>query len=109
MLMYLPLFLAYYHVVYEEYRQMDIALICCFLPMNKQERNASIKQLLEILHEDDYNRGADHELGQVISFLFRSTEWLSLPGHIDCLKFFLLTPDVRELISLVFVNGTVHS
>ena len=88
---------------------MDTALIRCFLPMNKQERTSTIKQLLTLVHSCEAEMDVDMELRRISSLLFQSTEWLSVPGHIDCLKFFLLTGSVQELIPRVFLNGTVYT
>lgn len=102
-------FSASHRVVNEECKRLDTALIRCFLPMNKQERTSTIKQLLTLVHSCEAEMDVDMELGRISSLLFQSAEWLSVPGHIDCLKFFLLTGSVQELIPRVFLNGAVYT
>lgn len=102
-------FLASHRVVNEECKRLDTALIRCFLPLSKQERPSTIKQLLTVVHSCESEMDVDTELGLISSLLFHSAEWLSVPGHIDCLKFFLLTGSVQELIPRVFLNGAVYT
>lgn len=92
----------------DDLHALDAAFIACLVSSDKQQRNASVSHLLSAIHAAKSRTDVDRELGRISSLLLRSDEWKAIPRHIDCFKFFVITPSVQTLLLQVFAYSLVY-